>query len=430
MKQTLLVLAAILFIFSPLLKAQDSSFFSLDAQIRTRGEYRNGYKALPTELNKAALFVAQRTRLGVKYNTKKINISVEAQDVRAWGNDSKVTATGAYGTQASMNVYAAWAEIFLTKELSLKAGRQELRYDDGRLLAWRNWGSFGQTYDAALLKFKNENLSVDFGGSINNMSESKFSADYASSNFKHMGLAHLKYHINKPLSISGIYLLTGREQSMDTIHYLNTVGTNILYKHKNSPLYLRLSAYYQNGKINDSIKANAFLVGIEGGYKFGNFYAGTGLDYISGDNTNTTTTNEAFDLLYGARHKYSGTLNYYTQAKHTKFGGLINPYIDLKYKLNKTHKFRLKIHYFQLAQDVLSGTSGDAYYKKNLGEELDFTYQYKLTKFAKLQVGYSTYFATETLNTFKGVTDTDKPEQPNYVYIMLTLKPQLFSINK
>lgn len=62
------------------LKAQ----FSLQTEIRPRGEYRHGYKSLFSNDDNDAYFVSQRTRLGLNYKDEKFSIKITAQDVRVW----------------------------------------------------------------------------------------------------------------------------------------------------------------------------------------------------------------------------------------------------------------------------------------------------------------------------------------------------------
>ena len=112
---------------------------TISAQIRPRAEYRNGVGTLtPKDLSgngdtAAAGFISQRSRLSLNYKFEKLAFGMSIQDVRVWGQDAS-TISNADGSRLS--VHEAWAEALLIDSigLSLKVGRQELLYDDSRLI--------------------------------------------------------------------------------------------------------------------------------------------------------------------------------------------------------------------------------------------------------------------------------------------------------
>ena len=77
---------------------------------------------------------------------------------------------------AKFGVHEAWAEIVLAnsadttvkfkpiQNLSLKIGRQELVYDDVRLLGNLDWLQQGRRFDAAIFKAQHLGWALDFGG--------------------------------------------------------------------------------------------------------------------------------------------------------------------------------------------------------------------------------------------------------------------------
>ena len=116
--------------------------FTLSGQVRTRTELRDGFGSPLNEKQDAALFTSQRTRLNVGYEGYRTKFFVAVQDVRVWGQDA---STNNRTTNADLNgimLHEAWAEIGLLdtaitktgRNFSLKIGRQELMYDDSRLL--------------------------------------------------------------------------------------------------------------------------------------------------------------------------------------------------------------------------------------------------------------------------------------------------------
>ncbi|GAB3640329.1 alginate export family protein [Spirosoma arcticum] len=150
--------------------------FSLTGQLRTRTELRNGHGNLAPKGAPAAFFTSQRTRLTFGYKWDRIMFQTAIQDVRVWGQDA-ATINNADG--AKLMVHEAWADITLAnradttlkfkpiQNLSLKIGRQELVYDDVRLLGNLDWLQQGRRFDAALLKGQHMGWALDLGVGFN-----------------------------------------------------------------------------------------------------------------------------------------------------------------------------------------------------------------------------------------------------------------------
>jgi len=133
---------------------------SFAAQLRTRTELRDGQGTLLTQGAKPAIFTSQRSRLSLNYAAYRLKFGVTLQDVRVWGQDaSTINRTTTQDNNALM-LHEAWAEILLTdttqknQSLSLKIGRQELVYDDQRLIGNLDWLQQARRHDAAMLKYE------------------------------------------------------------------------------------------------------------------------------------------------------------------------------------------------------------------------------------------------------------------------------------
>ena len=81
-------------------------------------------------------------------------------------------------------IHEAWAEISLVdtgkviKNFSLKIGRQELVYDDVRLLGNLDWLQQARRHDAALLKFDHNGWTAHLGAAYNQNAERKSNTIY------------------------------------------------------------------------------------------------------------------------------------------------------------------------------------------------------------------------------------------------------------
>ncbi|UFH55048.1 alginate export family protein [Spirosoma sp. KNUC1025] len=150
--------------------------FSLVGQLRTRTELRNGLGNLAPKDAPSAFFTSQRTRLTFGYKWDRVQFQTAVQDIRVWGQDAS-TINNTDGNR--FMVHEAWAEITLAnsadttikfkalQNLSLKIGRQELVYDDVRLLGNLDWLQQGRRFDAALLKGQHLGWAMDLGVGFN-----------------------------------------------------------------------------------------------------------------------------------------------------------------------------------------------------------------------------------------------------------------------
>ncbi|GAB3252182.1 hypothetical protein GCM10027347_11080 [Larkinella harenae] len=172
----IVTISALTLLISTQLQAQ----FSLIGQLRTRTELRDGYGNLSPRDSRAAAFTSQRTRLTFGYQWNRITFGVAVQDVRVWGQDAS-TISVADGNRLMM--HEAWADLVLINRadstlkfapldrLSLKIGRQELVYDDVRLLGNLDWLQQGRRFDAALLKAQHHGWALDLGLGFNQNSD-------------------------------------------------------------------------------------------------------------------------------------------------------------------------------------------------------------------------------------------------------------------
>lgn len=146
--------------------------FTLQGQIRTRTEIRNGLGNLVPVDAKSAAFTSQRTRLNFGYKWDRVLFGAAVQDVRVWGQDAS-SISNADG--AKLMLHEGWAEVTLANKadttvkfkaldlLTVKIGRQELNYDDVRLIGNLDWLQQGRRHDMVLLKAVHHGWQVDLG---------------------------------------------------------------------------------------------------------------------------------------------------------------------------------------------------------------------------------------------------------------------------
>ena len=149
---------------------------SVTGQLRTRTEFRDGSGTLRLKINSPSIFTSQRSRLTFNYKTSRVIFQTSLQDIRVWGQDAS-TISNADGSK--LGVHEAWAEIILAniKDTSfkhsavdyfaVKAGRQELLYDDSRLLGNLDWLQQARRHDAIVFNLLNRGWQFDLGAAFN-----------------------------------------------------------------------------------------------------------------------------------------------------------------------------------------------------------------------------------------------------------------------
>jgi Alginate export len=146
--------------------------FTLQGQLRTRTEIRNGLGNLVPTDSKSAAFTSQRTRLNFGYKWDRVLFGATVQDVRVWGQDASSISTN---DGNRLMLHEGWAEVTLANKadttvkfkaldlLTIKIGRQELIYDDVRLIGNLDWLQQARRHDMALLKAVHHGWQVDLG---------------------------------------------------------------------------------------------------------------------------------------------------------------------------------------------------------------------------------------------------------------------------
>lgn len=180
MKKLLYVQSYTILLFTFSLVKSTQAQMSLQGQVRTRTEVRDGLGNLAKLGTKAAAFTSQRTSLNFGYRWDRLTFGVNIRDVRVWGQDAS-SINNADGSK--LFLHEAWGEIILANAsdtsfknkafeyLSLKIGRQELLYDDVRLLGNLDWLQQGRRFDMALLKARKRGWQIDVGAAFNQNSD-------------------------------------------------------------------------------------------------------------------------------------------------------------------------------------------------------------------------------------------------------------------
>jgi hypothetical protein len=409
----------LLLLFVVLVSSKMLAQFTLSGEFRPRTEFRNGFSTLRPNDTDPALFTSQRVRLNTKFATEIYTFYVSIQDIRVWGDVKQLNVADKNG----LAIHEAWGLVNFNG-VSLKAGRQEIAYDDHRIFGNVGWAQQARSHDALLLSF-GENFKLDVGLAFNQNGEAIFDNTYTvAGSYKAMQYAWFnKKWDNFGLSLlflnNGLQYIDAVESDNNEIRYSQTIGTHLKYKITDN-LNAVANLYYQAG--NDVAKkdVNAFLVGLDLGYKVSNTWSfGLAFEMQSGnDFDGDASKNKAFSPFYGTNHKFNGLMDYFYVGNHFNSTGLIDVFGKISANLNKKSNLSLFVHNFTSYAEVADGVD------KQLGTELDLVYGYKFSKDISIAAGYSHMFASEGMEYLKNNFDGNSN---NWAWLMLTIKPTLFS---
>lgn len=424
---------------------------SISGQLRTRSEFRDGQGTLLPKGSDPAFFTSQRTRLNINYGMEGLQFGLSIQDVRVWGQDVSTINRTTTANNNGFMLHQAWADIALTNpgsvknKLSLKIGRQEIAYDDQRLLGSLDWLQQGRTHDAALLKYASDLWQLDLGAAYNQNKENASGTIYnsvppgnytASTNGGAMYKSMQFFHADRKLKNGSLAFLFFADQfnkyHTDTVNNVATqtfdkgawgrMTSGFYFDNAFNNLEVTASAYYQFGKNQTGQKLSAGLLSLKAIYAFDPaIKIGPGVDYSSGGHHGATSN--VFDPLYGTAHKFYGYMDYFYAANAFGSGGLTDYYLKSTFSLSKKVSLNADYHQFSSAQKI-SGADIDGS-KKNLGGELDITGTYHLRKAISLEAGYSHFFATRLLASTEVKNVTNASLRPNWAYVMLNITPEL-----
>ena len=441
---TLMLLTTLSLFFNTETARAQNAF--IGAEIRPRFEIQNGYRFPPDTITTPQVLVSQRTRLNAGFTSERFNAYISIQDARIWGDEVLATDVPSFG------MHEAWGQYNFNKKIGLKVGRQEIMYDNKRMITDGQWIQQGRAYDAATLKMNlGSGWKLDLVGSYNQQVNNYFGTYYNLNNPKTVDIIWLnKSKVDSNYKYSATAMIMGDGyQTPDTtgVFMRYTYGINTSFDHYQWGV--NFEVYGQSGKtrtinqsgniVPDSFQTvKAFMFSINPWIQVTkNFRAGIGLDYLSGsdalrDSSEQGTTN-MFNFQYGAAHRFYGKMDiFFNLPQGTRNAGLVDAYLNARYSYKKW-ELNAEFHRFALenqVEDVENSTPQEPVaLDKLLGYELDLIVTRDLSKEVSLNTGMGFLFPTRSLEFVKtsSFSQLGSPTVTGYwFYVMLTFKPTFF----
>ncbi len=412
--------------------------FNVGGQILQRTEYLNGFGNPAVKDTTPAFYTGQRTRLQVEYKDDKFRIYMSPQDIRTWGSTPQIKLTDGF-----LSMHEAFAEVYFTKNLTFKVGRQELDYDDARFLGNLDWALQARAHDIALMKYADGKNTLHVGLAYNQQQQNQLAGNfyglanqYKAAQMVWYGRQFGKLNTSFLMWNNGLQYASTNTQGVrkEEILYMTTIGLPMVEYKINDAFTANAFYYRQIGKDGTNKDVNASDVHAELVYthkldadKGNKLRFSGGFERLSGTSqTQASTTNSSFNPLYGTNHRHNGYMDYfYVGGRQVNSVGLMDVYLKAKYDVNNKLFVSVNGHSFSAAANVLDKSAGNTSQSldSKLGTEIDFTVGYILSNAVSIQGGYSQMFATSTLESLRGTMNA--ASNNNWAYVALLIRPNM-----
>ena len=360
-----------------------------DQRLRVTGEVRTRFEWNDQDFasGEADLVQLMRSRVRVVGRPQvDTRVVVEFQDARIWGEEDAGTRDASAAAIDLHQTYVEIEEVFSTP-VSLRLGRQELDYGDGRLLSRAPWDIRGQAFDAVRIRYGDRSwMDVTYG--------------------------KLKERGVRDRNVYGLFGHVDADQ--------HRVEPYALMEHEKNPgegRIRRLSVGLRaNGEV-PSTTGHVFGYDAQGVLQLGQIGqrdilawmgAGTvryrgpgwtrpqlelGVDWLSGDDDPGNNDALSFRAPYGRRHQFYGLMDLFVgRPEETADGGLVDFHLKGGMSASEDVRVRLHIHHFILAEGE----------DKNLGQEADVIVNYQFNPACEVSWGGMVFVPSDAVKLTRG----------------------------
>jgi len=398
--------------------------FTMGAQVLSRGELRQGGLPVNEKDDDLAAFFMERSRLTFDYSRPHLEIKIVPQHSGVWGQAGK----GAF------NLYESWIQLQARNGLFAKVGRQELSYDNERIIGANDWAMAAASHDVIKLGYEGHGHKAHFILGFNQNAENTHGGTYYENGAQpYKSLQTLWYHYDVPRTNFGasvIFMNIGAQNTQTRkTNFQQLVGAYLLYTP--SRWLFEGSYYYQFGTNEIDMTISAWMASLKAQYSFHKqFRATAGYDYLSGDEFYYVRNQgqiglihhekiKGFNTLYGSHHQFYGAMDFFYMSAYTDgfTPGLQNLYFGLDYTPIKNLKINAYYHY-------LSTATALRFHDRNLGHELELSASYRFMPDVSLSAGYSYMIGSETMEALKRANDEGRL---SWAWLSLNVSPRLFT---
>jgi len=376
----------------------------------------------------------QRARLGLEVKGFSwLAARVEVQDVRRWGEETNTL--GDFSADG-FDLHLGYVELKTPVGLSFRVGRQEINFDNQRLIGAVGWSDQARSFDAINIILNREGMDGNLFFALAGEKDA-FKADAKGNTVK--GSPEDVYVLGFRYRYSGLdafrptaVAIFDRQGPKD-----QNRGTLGLYIDGSPVAGLKYSAefYYQIGKQDtgagkEDIDIRAMMAAVRAGYVIPVFMK-PGItaffDFLSGDDGSDATTRKTFDTLYATNHKFYGFMDFFLNLPvHTDGYGLMDIGGRVQFSPLDGMLVFVDFHHFEQAVEDPQQLT------RTLGNEVDVLVKYKVNKYLSAEAVYGAFIPklggglrkgkkTGSVGNYKWTAFGEETEHFGYVQLNLAL---------
>ena len=381
-----------------------SDFVDFHGHLLIRPEYVNNTLDFADAEGDEDMFYRQRIRIGATIRPLDwLRMRADLQYATIWGTDLATES----GADSRLGFYQAFLELEVpwVPGLSLKAGRMELEYGAGRLVAVDDFVLSPRFFDGGVVAYEYEPyIRADLFGAVIRERSTPIGQD------RNLFGLYLTTEALEGFTFD-LYAIYMADGSPDSKRDVVTIGARAAGEPVEG-LTFDAEAAVQVGSVGapdggtvDHL-ATGYFVAID--YEipvWGRPTLGAFFSSASGDANPNDDRSVDFDPMFPDRHAYWGRLDLFTWSNIIDVGGRVrfHPLDDLR--------LLAEVHYFQMveAHGRLSGLWGrqpaDRSVEPALGVEVDLLVTYQIHRYIRLDLGYSLFLPDTAFDDVLGSSD-------------------------
>jgi len=388
--------------------------WSLSGEARFRPEWRDNAD-LDSAADDDTRLGLMRIRLGFSVEAgDRLRLFVQAQDSRVAGDETSTTSN-----ESNLDLHQGYVDVTPVSggSITIRAGRQELRYGDERMIGAFGWDNVGRAFDGVKLTHARGRFSLDaFAAQVSNTMT---------------GAA------TEGSDLYGVYTRTSAREKAQYEGYLlsyvdhvdvpgetgdpgetrvNALGGRAQDRY--GRFDFRVEAVIESGEVaGDDLSAWAAAgqAGITWGEK-APLRAFAGYDFATGDEDSVDGEREEFFNFYPTNHPHYGFMDY------EGWRNISSPYVGVSitrgrhFGQAKAHRFRLdeSTGAWKSAGGAVLGLDPTGSSGSNVGTEYDITYRFSWLEKTTIEAGLSRFEP----GRFARLTRGDDPS--HWAYLMFT----------
>lgn len=342
---------------------------AVDAQYRARLGTGGGVPESP-EQPESGTSLTQRARVGLSLSrTEGPTVRLSVQDAWTWGSAPFFEP---YGSARGLEAYEAFALLPLGPRARLVLGRQEVAFDNQRLVSNAPHSSSGQSFDAVRFEYELRPVSLDVFYARAPVRGPAGPLEQQDGSF---GGARSHFDADEALEIS-VALFVRHLRAVGTRQTLGTFAAGAL-----GPFDYSAEAYVQTGVEDDQV-ISAHLWAARLAYTAPITWRPTlslWVDYLSGDGTPYGT----FDTLYAENHDQYGLMDRFVHPHNDTLGlGLVDVALRGGWVLLRRLEVFVDVHRFMAPT---RSTAAQGAQSSLFGEEVDVSADLELTRGARFR---------------------------------------------